>query len=107
MTKNPESPLQLNPKQRACLISLAAKEPAVLYIGKNGVTPELTDNLDEALTARELVKASVQQNCLYDIRETASVLAERTRSVIVPVIGRKIVFYRRTPKLKNSIQLPR
>ena len=91
-------------KQRAYLKGLAMKMDPVVQLGKGGVTPENTAAVDEALTARELIKISVLQNCLYDIREMAEVLAERTRSQVVQVIGKKIVLFRQAKK--NSKYLP-
>ena len=63
--------------------------------------------VDEALAARELIKISVLQNCLEDPRQMAEVLAERTRSQIVQVIGKKIVLYREGKNEKKKIELPR
>ena len=65
------------------------------------------DPVDEALAARELIKISVLQNCLEDPRQMAEVLAERTRSQIVQVIGKKIVLYREGKNEKKKIELPR
>ena len=93
-------------KQRAYLISLAAKEPTILYIGKGSLTPELTHNVDEALTARELIKVGLQQNCADDPDMLARTLAEHTRSHLVQRIGKKIVLYRANPKRKQPIELP-
>ena len=69
-------------------------------------TPENTAAVEEALAARELIKISVLQNCLEDPREMAQVLAERTRSQVVQVIGKKIVLYREGKKDKKKIILP-
>lgn len=77
---------------------------SVCQIGKASVTPEGIRGIDEALEARELIKISVLKNCLDDPREIAGVLAERTRSQVVQVIGKKIVLYR--PAKKNKIVLP-
>ena len=55
---------------------------------------------------RELIKISVLQNCLEDPREMAQVLAERTRSQVVQVIGKKIVLYREGKNEKKKIVLP-
>lgn len=93
-------------KQRAYLKSIAMKTEPVLQLGKGGVTPENTAAVEEALAARELVKISVLQNCLYDPKEMAQVLAERTRSQVVQVIGKKIVLYREGKKEKKKIILP-
>lgn len=79
----------------------------ILQLGKGGLTPENTAAVDEALAARELIKISVLQNCLDDPRQMAEVLAERTRSQIVQVIGKKIVLYREGKNEKKKIELPR
>ena len=80
-------------KQRAYLKSLAMKMDPIIQIGKSSLTPELTKAVEEALTARELIKISVLQNCLDDPRSLADMLAERTHSQVVQVIGKKIVLY--------------
>ena len=91
-------------KQRAYLKGLTM-DP-ILQLGKGGLTPENTAAVEEALAARELIKISVLQNCLEDPREMAQVLAERTRSQVVQVIGKKIVLYREGKKDKKKIILP-
>lgn len=93
-------------KQRAYLKSLAMTMDPIFQIGKNSMTPELTRAVDEAMEARELIKVSVLQNCADDPRELAAMLAERTRSQVVQVIGKKIVLYREGKKEKKKIQLP-
>ena len=94
-------------KQRAYLKSLAMTMDPIFQIGKNSMTPELTNAVDEALAARELIKISVLQNCLEDPKEMAQVLAERTHSQVVQVIGKKIVLYREGKKEKKKIELPK
>ena len=93
-------------KQRAYLKGLAMTMDPIFQIGKNSMTPELTKAVSEALEARELIKISVLQNCLDDPREIAAVVAERTRSQVVQVIGKKIVLYREGKKEKKKIILP-
>ncbi len=93
-------------KQRAYLKSLAMKMEPIFQIGKSSLTPELTQAVEEALAARELIKISVLQNCMDDPREPAQVLAERTRSQVVQVIGKKIVLYREGKEDKKKIFLP-
>lgn len=93
-------------KQRAYLKGLAMKLDPIYQVGKSSVTPELTLGIDEALTARELIKISVLQNCMDGPREIAEVLAERTKSEVVQVIGKKIVLYRES-KEKKKIELPK
>ena len=93
-------------KQRAYLKGLAMTMDPIFQIGKSSLNPENTKAIDEALEARELIKISVLQNCLDDPKEIAAVVAERTRSQVVQVIGKKIVLYREGKKEKKKIILP-
>lgn len=93
-------------KQRAYLKSLAMTMEPILQIGKSSLTPEFTESVKEAVDARELIKISVLQNCMDDPREMAQILAERTGSQVVQVIGKKIVLYKEGKKEKKKIQLP-
>lgn len=78
----------------------------ILQVGKGSVTPEFTASVAEALEARELIKISVLKNCADDPRELAEIIAERTRSQVVQVIGKKIVLYREGKDEKKKINLP-
>ncbi|KAI4454010.1 developmentally regulated gtp-binding protein-related [Holotrichia oblita] len=79
---------------------------AITHVGKAGVTPELTQSVNETLEARELVKITVLNNCDIEMKEIAELLSGRTRSDIVQVIGRKIVLYRKS-RNKPVIELPK
>lgn len=92
-------------KQRAYLKSLASTMDPLFQIGKGSVTPEVVEAISEAFNNRELLKIAVLKNCMDDPRAIAEVVAERTRSQVVQVIGKKIVLYR--PDKKNpKIVLP-
>jgi len=93
-------------KQRAYLKSLAMTMDPIFQIGKGSLTPENTQAIAEALEARELIKISVLQNCLDDPRILAKTIAERTRSQVVQVIGKKIVLYKEGKEEKKKIILP-
>lgn len=94
-------------KQRAYLKSLAMTMDPIFQIGKSSLTPENTAAIAEALEARELIKISVLQNCMDDPNEIAQVVAERTRSQVVQVIGKKIVLYKEGKDNKKKIELPK
>ncbi len=94
----------LTSKQRARLRSLAQPMNAIFLVGKQGITDEFVHQLNNAITARELVKAGVQENCPCSSREAADKLAELTGSDVVAVIGRKFVLWRRNPE-KSVIEL--
>ena len=86
--------MKLTSKQRAYLRSLAAKETALFQIGKNNLTPEVVQSVEEAFNNRELIKLSVLKNAVDDPMEMADALAGRTNSTLVEIIGHKIVLYR-------------
>lgn len=81
-------------KRRAYLKGCAMTMDTILHIGKSGITPELTESVGEALAARELIKMNVLKNCMFDIKEMANILAERTGSEVIQIIGRKIVLFK-------------
>lgn len=93
-------------KQRAYLKGLAMVMDPIFQIGKSSITPEITNAIAEALEARELIKINVLQNCMDDPKEIAQALAERTRSQVVQVIGKKIVLYKEGKDEKKKIVLP-
>ena len=75
-------------KQRAYLKGLAMNLDPIFQIGKNSMTPEVTKAIQEALDARELI-------------------AERTHSQVVQVIGKKIVLYKEGKDKHKKIELPK
>ncbi len=92
-------------KQRAYLKSLASSLEPVFQVGKSSLTPQVTEAIGEAFNTRELIKVAVLKNCLDDPREIGEMIAERTHSQVVQVIGKKIVLYK--PDRDNpKIQLP-
>jgi len=94
-------------KQRAYLKSLAMTMDPIFQIGKNSMTPEFTNAIAEALEKRELIKVSVLKNCMDDPKELAQMLAERTHSQVVQVIGKKIVLYKEGKDKNKKIELPK
>lgn len=93
-------------KQRAFLMSLASNLQPIFQIGKASLTPEVTEAISESFNKKELIKIAVLKNCFDDPKEIAQILAERTHSQVVQVIGKKIVLYK-PDKDKPKIELPR
>ncbi|MGP1432830.1 MAG: ribosome assembly RNA-binding protein YhbY [Catonella sp.] len=93
-------------KQRAYLKGLAMNLDPIFNVGKASITPEFTIAIAEVLETRELIKIAVLKNCLDEPREIAEVLAERTHSQVVQVIGKKIVLYKES-KDHKKIELPK
>ena len=94
----------LTSKQRAQLRALANTIDAILQVGKGGVGEALVTQVDDALTARELIKMRVLPACELTSREAADILAEKTNADVVQVIGTRFILYRNNPK-KNLIKL--
>lgn len=108
--------MELSSKQRAYLRSLASDVDPVFSIGKSGLTPEVTAAVSEAFANKELIKINIQKNLSdtedrEELFKMGEVLAERTRSVFVCLIGRKIVFYKpfsgEKAKRDDRIRLPK
>lgn len=93
-------------KQRAYLMKLASSLEPIFHIGKASLTPEVTEAVREAFNQKELIKVAVLKNCFDDPKELAYMLAERTKSEVVQVIGKKIVLYKES-KDHKKIELPR
>lgn len=81
-------------KQRAYLKSLASTLNPTFQVGKSSLTPELTNAIGETFNKNELIKIAVLKNCGDDPNEIADVIAERTHSQVVQVIGKRIVLYK-------------
>lgn len=93
-------------KQRAYLKSLASRITPIFQVGKSSLTPEFTEAVREAFNNNELIKIAVLKNCADDPNEIGQILAERTHSQLVQVIGKKIVLYK-PDKDKPRIVLPK
>ena len=95
----------ISSKQRAYLRGLANELPAIMQIGKGGLSENLLKTFSDALEARELVKLSVLDNSGEDPREILDQLCEALGAEGVACVGKKIVLYRES-KEKKTIILP-
>ena len=97
--------MNLTSTQRAYIGRQSSTMNSIYQIGKASLTPEIINGLDEALEKRELIKISVLKNCIDDPREIAQIISERTHSVVVKVIGKKIILFRQAKK-DSKYELP-
>lgn len=88
----------LTSKQRAKLKSLANPLETILQIGKGGISEATVKQVNDALTARELIKIRVLETAPAFAQEAAAELAKLTSSEVVQVIGTRLVLYRRNNK---------
>ena len=85
----------LTSKQRARLRAYANKVETILQIGKDGISENLIQQADSALEARELIKLRVLETSPVSARDAAGILARKTASEEIQVIGTRFVLYRR------------
>ena len=90
----------LTSKQKSYLRSLAQTEPALFQIGKEGLSDNLIQTVDDALRTHELVKIKLLKTVSDDIDEIIFDLAMNTKSEVVQKIGRVFVLYRKAKEPK-------
>ena len=96
----------ISSKQRSFLRGLAQTTDATVYIGKQGLTDNVINEIEVGPNTRELVKVKIQEGCLLDPKETANEMAQKLNAEFVQAIGRKFVLYRES-KDNKQIELPR
>ena len=79
-----------------------SKQRAKLKVGKNGVTDETIKVVSDAFNTKELIKIKKIETSPVDEKEIARILAEKTNSEIVQIIGSKIVLYKKNQDKKNN-----
>ncbi len=79
-------------------------EPAV-YIGKAELTDTVLAEIDNYLTAHEIVKVKLQEGSELDPKEAANRAAEKLGAEFVQAIGRRFVLYRASKE--KIITLPK
>jgi RNA-binding protein len=98
--------VEITPRQRAHLKSLAHHLKPVVFVGKEGITDQTVRSLEEAFNTRELLKVRILEAAPMGTREGAEALAARIEgAVAVQSIGRVGVIYRPHPE-KPEIELP-
>ncbi len=86
--------MSITSKQRATLRSMANTLDTVLYIGKEGITPNTIKEAYDVLEARELIKCSVQRGAPIDAKAACQELCEQVHAEPVQCIGSRFVIYR-------------
>ena len=95
----------LTGKQKRYLRSLMVTEKAIFQIGKDGLSENLYNSLNEALKARELIKISILKTCDDELDDVINCICTNTNSELVQKIGKTIIIYRRNLK-EQKIILP-
>lgn len=95
----------MDKKDRLVLRSLGQKLPDLVYIGKEGLTENVLNQIKDNLFAHELIKIKVQQSVVDDLKSFADNIEKECDCEVVCVIGSKILVYKysHNPKIKNHI----
>lgn len=97
--------MALTSKQKQHLRGLGHHLNAVVLIGNAGVTDALIGKIAVELANHELIKVKVHDGP-EDVHALAPILAERSKSELVQIIGKIALLYKRR-KEKPEIELPR
>ena len=98
--------MTLSGSTKKYLRGLAHHLKPVVMVGKNGVTDDLINAVDEALSGSELIKIKFLE--FKDEKKLlASEIAERTNSYVIGIVGNIAMMYRQHPdEDKREIVLP-
>jgi RNA-binding protein len=86
--------LKFNSKQRALIRKQASKIDPLMRIGKDGISDNVIQSLNDLFRKRELVKVKLLQNTESEIREAAEKLSEGAGAKVVHIMGKTIVLYK-------------
>lgn len=90
-------------KERAAFRAAANGIEPVFQIGKGGVTDAVIRQVEEAITARELIKIKALLESIPEPpKEMAQKLAEAVHAEVIQVIGGCIILYRENPELRAA-----
>ena len=94
----------LTNKQKKYLRQIGHALTPIFQIGKDGVSANQIEGINQALEAHELIKVKVLENCMSDKGEVFAEIALRTQSEIVHTIGKTALLYRQSQE--SVITLP-
>lgn len=97
-----QSTQKLTSKQTKYLKGLGHHLSPIAMVGKEGITKNVLESVNQVLNAHELIKIKVQNNCPIDRKETAAKLSEVTGASVVQVLGKTILLYRHNPDLNTE-----
>jgi RNA-binding protein len=97
----------LTPKQRQFLKAQAHKLKPVMHVGKGGVTPAQTAELEVMIESLELVKIKINPNSFEDEETAAKALSASVSGLEhVWTIGHTLLFFRPSKNRPTRYPLP-
>jgi RNA-binding protein len=95
----------LTSRQRAYLRALGHSIKSKVYVGREGISPNVIEAVEAAYHGGELVKLRIRRECPYSKREAGDAIAQATGSCVVQVLGNTVLLYRPNRE-KPGIVLP-
>ena len=87
--------MALSGREKKYLKSLANTLPAIIQIGKGGISEHLLKQIENTLVAREILKINILNNCETDTNEIVLELCSALNADLVQIIGHKITIYKK------------
>lgn len=88
----------MDSKTRSKLNSLAMTMEPLVYIGKNGITQMVIDEINTLLDLREIIKLQVQKGADLTAKEAMQIVCDTTKALPITAIGNRFVIYRLSKK---------
>jgi len=90
----------INPKMKRRLKHELSAERPTVWVGKEGSTPQIMNEISRQLEQHEVVKAKILQTALKETqtKEIATKIAEQTESTLIEVRGHTFILYKKRRK---------
>jgi len=108
MTKKKKKIQTLTGKQVRYLRGLGHHLKPIAMLGKEDISDNVITAVNAVLDAHELIKVKVGNSCSLGRKEASKILAAKTFSAEVQVIGKTILLFRQNPDrdAEHKIKLP-
>jgi len=98
--------MTLNSAQKKYLKGLAHKLNPVVQIGKQGITDQLINEIEQQMGIHELIKIRFGE-FKDEKEEYIEKIEKRTQATCIGKIGHIAMFYKESPDKKNKITFPK
>jgi len=90
----------ITPKMKRRIKRELSTEKPTIWVGKEGATPQMVNEVSRQLEKREIVKVKILKSALKDeeAKSVASKIAEQTSSTLIEVRGHTLLLYKRRRK---------
>lgn len=95
--------MTLTNQQIKQLRKLAHHEKPLFQMGKQGLSHNFIQQINEALEKRELIKFHVLQNSSESVKEVATLIADQVGADVVQTIGSTAILYRQSSQANHQM----